>query len=210
MIMIPGGFFVNAIREISQNHFIIGFTLLMSALMSCISISAGVAGTTELLPFADQMTKTFSAESVTYVDFLMRTLAAGVGTIAFSVTYHVPKRYLLDIGMVSAVSWLLYMLVKENLALDIIAIFLPGLFVTLVSKILAARRKTPMTIFLSTSIFPLIPGLSFYRGIYFMLTGSNELAMTHLRTSFVTAFAITIAISIIQQIPLSLFKKRKK
>ncbi|MFV8214078.1 threonine/serine exporter family protein, partial [Streptococcus pluranimalium] len=94
--------------------------------------------------------------------------------------------------------------------MDITAVFIPGLFATLVSKILAARRKTPMTIFLSTSMFPLIPGLSFYRGIYFLLTGSNDLAMTHLRTSFITAFAITIAISIIQQFPLSLFKKRKK
>ncbi|MFU2206590.1 threonine/serine ThrE exporter family protein [Streptococcus pluranimalium] len=210
MIMVPGGFFVNAVREISHNNFSIGFTLLMSALMTCISISAGVAGMTEILPFADQMTGTFSTETVTAIGFLIRTLAAGIGTVAFSITYNVPKRYLLDIGIIGAISWLLYMILKENFGMDIVAVFIPGLFATLVSKILAARRKTPMTIFLSTSMFPLIPGLSFYRGIYFMLTGSNELAMTHMRTSFVTAFAITIAISIIQQFPLSLFKKRKK
>lgn len=210
MIMVPGGFFVNAIREISHNNFAIGFTLLMSALMTCISISAGVAGMTEILPFADQMTGTFATESVNVIGFFIRTFSAGIGTIAFSITYNVPKRYLLDIGIIGAISWLLYMILKENFRMDITAVFIPGLFATLVSKILAARRKTPMTIFLSTSMFPLIPGLSFYRGIYFLLTGSNNLAMTHLRTSFITAFAITIAISIIQQFPLSLFKKRKK
>lgn len=210
MIMVPGGFFVNAIREISHNNFAIGFTLLMSALMTCISISAGVAGMTEILPFADQMTGTFATESVNVIGFFIRTFSAGIGTIAFSITYNVPKRYLLDIGIIGAISWLLYMILKENFRMDITAVFIPGLFATLVSKILAARRKTPMTIFLSTSMFPLIPGLSFYRGIYFLLTGSNDLAMTHLRTSFITAFAITIAISIIQQFPLALFKKRKK
>lgn len=210
MIMVPGGFFVNAIREISHNNFAIGFTLLMSALMTCISISAGVAGMTEILPFANQMTGTFATENVNVVGFFIRTFSAGIGTIAFSITYNVPKRYLLDIGIIGAISWLFYMVLKENFRMDITAIFIPGLFATLVSKILAARRKTPMTIFLSTSMFPLIPGLSFYRGIYFLLTGSNDLAMTHLRTSFITAFAITIAISIIQQFPLSLFKKRKK
>lgn len=210
MIMVPGGFFVNAIREISHNNFAIGLTLLMSALMTCISISAGVAGTTELLPFADQMTGTFSTESVSLLGFLARTIAAGVGTIAFSITYNVPKRYLLDIGMIGAFSWLLYMILKENFSMTITAVFIPGLFATLISKLLSARRKTPMTIFLSTSMFPLIPGLSFYRGIYFMLTGSQELAMTHMRTSFVTAFAITVAISIIQQFPLALFMKKKK
>ncbi len=210
MIMVPGGFFINAIREISHNNFAIGFTLLMSALMTCISISAGVAGMTEILPFADQMTGTFATENVNVIGFFIRTFSAGIGTIAFSITYNVPKRYLLDIGIIGAISWLLYMILKENFRMDITAVFIPGLFATLVSKILAARRKTPMTIFLSTSMFPLIPGLSFYRGIYFLLTGSNDLAMTHLRTSFITAFSITIAISIIQQFPLSLFKKRKK
>lgn len=210
MIMVPGGFFVNAIREISHNNFAIGLTLLMSALMTCISISAGVAGMTELLPFADQMTATFSTESVSLLGFLVRTVAAGVGTIAFSITYNVPKRYLLDIGIIGAVSWLLYMILNDNFNMTITAVFISGLFATLISKLLSARRKTPMTIFLSTSMFPLIPGLSFYRGIYFMLTGSQGLAMIHLRTSFVTAFAITVAISIIQQFPLALFMKKKK
>ena len=42
-----------------------------------------------------------------------------------------------------------------------------------------------------------------------MLTGSQELALTHMRTSFITAFAITVAISLIQQFPLTLFSKQK-
>lgn len=209
MIMIPGGFFVNAIREISHNNFTTGFTLLMSALMTCISISVGVASMTELLPFADQMTGTFSTERVSSLSILAQTLAAGLGTIAFSITYNVPKRYLVDIGVIGALSWLLYLILEDTFSMNIVAIFIPSLFAALTSKVLAARRKAPMTIFLSTSIFPLIPGLSFYRGIYFMLTGSQELALTHMRTSFITAFAITVAISLIQQFPLTLFSKQK-
>lgn len=66
-----------------------------------------------------------------------------------------------------------------------------------------------MTIFLSTSIFPLIPGLGFYRAIYFLITGMDNLALTYMRSCFITAFTIAIAISIVQQIPFDYFTKRR-
>lgn len=68
-----------------------------------------------------------------------------------------------------------------------------------------------MTLFISTSMFPLIPGLSLYRAVYFMITGSEALAIDYFRACFVTAFTIAISISIVQQLPRKLFNvKRKK
>ncbi|WP_411021203.1 threonine/serine exporter family protein [Salmonella sp. ZJJH19_0069] len=57
-------------------------------------------------------------------------------------------------------------------------------------------------------MFPLIPGISFYRAVYFLLTGSNDLAVEYLRTSFVTAFTIALAIIIVQQFPMKLFPRK--
>nr|WP_302949900.1 threonine/serine exporter family protein [uncultured Selenomonas sp.] len=75
--------------------------------------------------------------------------------------------------------------------------FCRGLF-----KVFSVWQRCPITIFLSTSIFPLMPGLSFYRAVYFLMTGSDALAYTYMRSCFLSAFAIAIAISIVQQIPL--------
>lgn len=97
----------------------------------------------------------------------------------------------------------------QQFHMDAIAVFFPGLFITYFSRLLAAKRKCPATVFLATSMFPLIPGLSFYRAVYFLLTGADALAMEYFRSCFVTAFTIAIAISIVQQIPLSFFIRRK-
>lgn len=56
-----------------------------------------------------------------------------------------------------------------------------------------------MTVFVSTSLFPLIPGLTLYKGVYFVLTGASSLAFDSFKICFISAFAIAIAS--IQQIP---------
>ncbi|CNK35188.1 threonine/serine exporter family protein [Streptococcus agalactiae] len=209
MVMVPGAAFVNSVREFSQNNFSTGLALIMSALLICISISAGVAITIEIIPFAEQMTGSFSGVPNTILEIIIRTLMAGLGTIAFSILYHVPKRYFLDLGILGAISWMLYLILWQQFHMDAIAVFFPGLFITYFSRLLAAKRKCPATVFLATSMFPLIPGLSFYRAVYFLLTGADAVAMEYFRSCFVTAFTIAIAISIVQQIPLSFFIRRK-
>ncbi len=84
---------------------------------------------------------------------------------------------------------------------DAASIFAAALFCAFFSRVLAIRRKCPFTVFLSTSIFPLLPGLSLYRGVYFMLTGTDALAVYYMRSCFISAFAIALAIIIIQQVP---------
>lgn len=210
MILVPGAVFVNAIREFAQNNFLLGTSLLISALLTCSSISAGVAATTEILPFADQLTNNFSLNYSNWLDLLFKTLMAGIGTISFAILYHAPKRYLAYIGMLSGTSWLLYLLISKLVTLDILATIAPAILLALSSRILAAHLKAPTTIFLVTSIFPLIPGLSIYRAVYFLLIGQNGLAWEFFRSSFIIAFAITIAISLTQQIPMKYLHKLLK
>ncbi|CQR25723.1 membrane protein [Streptococcus varani] len=208
MVLVPGAFFVNSIREFSQNNYATGLSLMVSALLTCISISVGVAATIEALPFADQMTGVFSVSAPTIGILLQRSLMAGIGTISFSLLYSTPKRFFLDLGLLGGTTWMLYLLLLDWSHFDVVAIFLSSLLVIFSSRFLAVKRKSPASIFLSTSMFPLIPGISFYRAVYFLLTGSNDLAMEYLRTSFVTAFTIALAIIIVQQFPMKLFPRK--
>lgn len=208
MVLVPGAFFVNSIREFSQNNYATGLSLMVSALLTCISISVGVAATIEALPFADQMTGVFSVSAPTIRILLQRSLMAGIGTISFSLLYSTPKRFFLDLGLLGGTTWMLYLLLLDWSHFDVVAIFLSSLLVIFSSRFLAVKRKSPASIFLSTSMFPLIPGISFYRAVYFLLTGSNDLAMEYLRTSFVTAFTIALAIIIVQQFPMKLFPRK--
>lgn len=113
MVLVPGAFFVNSIREFSQNNYATGLSLMVSALLTCISISVGVAATIEALPFADQMTGVFSVSAPTIGILLQRSLMAGIGTISFSLLYSTPKRFFLDLGLLGGTTWMLYLLLLD-------------------------------------------------------------------------------------------------
>ncbi|MCS4488312.1 threonine/serine ThrE exporter family protein [Streptococcus sciuri] len=208
MVLVPGAIFTSSVREFSQNNFSTGLTLLMSSLFICISISVGVVAVTELFSFAKPLQQNFSADTKTFFELIIRAIMAGIGTIAFAILFQVPKRYFLDLGSLGGLSWLLYLLIMQHNHIEALAVFIPGLLGSFLSRILATKRKCPMTIFLSISMMPLIPGLSLYRAIYFLLTGANQLAIVHLRSCFITALMIAIAINIVQQFPKHFFNNR--
>ncbi len=200
MVLVPGATFTNSVREFSQNNHVTGLTLLMSSLLTCLSLAVGVVLATDLFPFVEPMTSAFSGTVQSCQELLGRTIMAGTGTAAFSFLFHAPSRYFRDIGIMGAFSWMMYLLLNTYFSVDMIGVFLPALFVALLSRYLAVKRKCPATIFVSTSIFPLIPGLSFYRAVYFLMIGAPTLAWTFLRGCFISAFAIALAIIIMQEL----------
>ena len=210
MILIPGAYFVNAIREFTQNNYYSGLALMLSGVSTCLSISVGVLAMISLLPFAEQLSGMFSTPSTSWQEVLIQTFMAGLGTAAFSVLYRVPKKYFLDLGTLGAGSWLLYLLIWNNTHHEVLAILFPALLVTFTSRFLAHYRRCPATVFLASSMFPLIPGMSFYRAVYFLLIGNSDLGLSFLRACFLASFTIAIAVSLTQQIPSRYFVLGKK
>ena len=200
MILIPGAYFVNAIREFTQNNYYSGLALMLSGVSTCLSISVGVLAMISILPFAEQLSGVFSTPSTSWLEVLTQTVMAGVGTAAFSVLYRVPKKYFFD----------LYLLIWNNTHHEVLAILFPALLVTITSRFLAHYRRCPATVFLASSMFPLIPGMSFYRAIYFLLIGNENLGLSFLRACFLASFTIAIAVSLTQQIPSRYFVLGKK
>ncbi len=202
MVLIPGAVFVNSVREFCQNNFYTGISLLMIALLECISISVGVAMAGAVLPFSKNLSPNLlTINNLSLLRIIICSIGSGFGTIGFSILFNAPKKHIVDIGIMGTITWFIYLFVLKAFNLEPLAIFLPGLFVTLASRILSVKRKCPMTIFLYTSLFPLIPGLSFYRATYYFIVGESDLAMSFMRSCFVSAFVIAVAISMVQQLP---------
>ena len=210
MLLVPGAFFTNSVREFSQNNYLIGTSLLLTAMLTCVSMSVGVAATAEVLPFAMQMGE---AQGINFYGILYKGLCAitaGMGTVSFALLYQVHHKYFWDIGIIGSVSWFIYLMVEDISGMDSMAVLFSGIFAAVFSRSLAAKRKCPTTIFLSTSIFPLIPGIGVYKAIYYLITGNGALSLKYGRSCFLTAFTIAIAIGIVQQIPQSFFQKKSK
>ncbi len=204
MDLVPGVAFVNSVREFSQNNFATGGTLLISALLTCVSMASGVALVEMLVPGMHLISTAISDISrISNAVLLLRSLAAGIGTVGFAIMFHVRKRHFLVCGELGAVTWFIYILFLKLQYNEVIAVFVSGFLAVLASRIFAVFRKCPATVFLMTSLIPLLPGISLYRAIYYFFMGDTETALHFAKICSFTAFTIAVSIAIVQQIPRS-------
>lgn len=82
-----------------------------------------------------------------------------------------------------------------------VASFFGAVGVVLVSRIFAVWKKCPITVFLISGIFPLVPGAGVYYTMYYLV--SNELTLAAIKglESLKIAFGIVLGIVFIVTIP---------
>ena len=61
--------------------------------------------------------------------------------------------------------------------MEALASLLAVIPLTLLARILAITLRTPVTVFLLTGIFPLVPGAGIYYSAYYFIQGDNALAL---------------------------------
>lgn len=127
-------------------------------------------------------------------------LAAGIGTIAFSVLFHVAPRHFPYCGLVGSIGWLVYRLVAFRFHSAVLATFVATLILTVCARWFSTLRHTPTLIFLVSGIFPLVPGAAIYNTAYhiFMDEGAQatEAATTTLKLAVAIALGILSAYSL--------------
>lgn len=136
------------------------------------------------------------------VNALFQFAASFFGTIAFSVIFFVPREHYLGCGIIGGLGWLFYWWMTTFLELS----YLPGTFfaaalVVVLSRICGVMFKCPATIFLSSGIFPLVPGVGIYRTVYYMIIGEMDQSSVYGRRTIGTAIAIVLGIIFVFEIP---------
>ena len=79
------------------------------------------------------------------------------GTVAFSILFNVHKRFYFCCGLTGMAGWLCYCALAP-LGSAPMACFAGTIVVVLLSRIFAVWKKCPITVFLVSGIFPLVPG----------------------------------------------------
>ena len=151
----------------------------------------GGRGMTELLFTGEQLGR-----------LALQFLLAGAGTLSFAILFACPKRTLPYCGLVGAVGWLVYEIAElfgmEAFAASLLAV-IP---LTLLARILAMTLRAPVTVFLLTGIFPLVPGAGIYYSAYYFIQGDNALALANGISTFKIAVALAVGIALVLGIPL--------
>lgn len=123
-----------------------------------------------------------------------------IGTIAFSILFNVPSKYYKYCGFAGMVGWMCLYFCSDVIK-GPLATFLATLLVVLCSRIFAVWRKCPITVFLISGIFPLVPGAAVYYTAYNFVMNDLSLAVDSGIHALKTAFAIVLGIVFIVSIP---------
>lgn len=134
-------------------------------------------------------------------------IASMLGTLAFVILFQAPKKEYIFCALNGALGWGAYLLFTEMGASITIASLGATLILTLAARTLSAVRRCPVTVFLVTGIFTLVPGAGIYYTAYHLLM--NDLAQFTAKgiETFKVAGAIALGIVFGFAIPQSLFHK---
>ncbi len=127
---------------------------------------------------------------------LLQCVFAFCAIIGFSVLIEAPKRCLVVNGILGMAGWAVY-LYAEKFTSMLMATFLSGLVLAIISHILARVIKTPVTTTLIPAILTIVPGAGMYQTVYYLFTSDTQQALSSLVFTIGAAGAIALAIFIV-------------
>jgi len=144
------------------------------------------------------------------MNMFFQVLAAAIGVIAFAVLFRAPRKYYLDCGIAGGIGWLIYLLVMGQGFSSMVASLVSTLVLTILSRILSVIRLAPVTIFLITSIFTLVPGAGIYYTAYYLMIDNLAMAAMKGVETLKVAGAISLGILLGMGIPQGLFRQIRR
>ena len=114
---------------------------------------------------------------------ILQFIVCTFATLSFAVLFAAPKSELIFCGLTGALGWIVYLV-----SLDIgtgapIANMIATFALTVISRTIASLRKNPVTVYLISGIFPLVPGAGiYYTSYYFIMNEMSECSAAGMET----------------------------
>lgn len=140
------------------------------------------------------------------MDFLIQFFVAFISTLSFAVIFSVPKKELVFCGFTGALGWIIYFILSYMHMGVVFSSLAATVCLTIVSRSLAIIRHTPVTVYLLTGIFPLVPGAGIFYTAYYLFTNNTSLSSSKGIETFEIAGAIVLGIIFGFGIPQRLLK----
>lgn len=189
MLLISGLGVTNGIRDLLQRDFISGFLNIMNAFLGAAGIAFGIA-------LAMLMLDGVSAEGfILNHSIPIQLISCTIACIGFAYWFQIRGRQVWYSGVGAFFTWAIYVLVFEYEPSNFLATLVAAVFVAFYAFIMSRVNKAPSTIFLTASVFPLIPGPN----LYYMMFGcvSRDMEMAYGETMVLLSTCLAIAFGFI-------------
>lgn len=134
------------------------------------------------------------------VENVIYVLAAVVGTVGFALMLRLRKERLPVIAISTALCYSIFLLCLHFSIADMAANFIAALFAGFISEFLAIYIKAPVTVFLTPTILPLVPGSNLYYTIEAFFQGDFAGALRNFAALGRTIGAILLGIIVVNTI----------
>lgn len=100
------------------------------------------------------------------------------GSVFPVILFNIDRKKIIWAGLCGAIGWASYLLVYEYTSSQVISSFAGTFVVGLYSEFMARRLKTPATEFSIPGIFPLVPGITAYNTVRYIVEKNPGLAQS--------------------------------
>lgn len=203
MLLISGLSTTNGIREILQKDYISGFINIMNSILGAAGIAVGTA-------LAMLMLNDFSAEGfILNHSIPIQLVSCTIACVGFAFWFQIRGRQVIYSGIGAFITWCIYLIVFEIEPSNFLATLVAAIFVAAYAFVMSRINKAPSTIFLTASVFPLIPGPNLYYMMYGCVTRDIPLAFSETVVLLATCLAIAFGFNIVDIVARSIMNAMK-
>ncbi len=142
-----------------------------------------------------------------YINFIIEFIVSMLATVAFAIVFSAPKKELFYCGISGALGWIFYSIISTLLGAPTLGNVVGSFVLTVFSRTLAAKRKNPVTVYLISGIFPLVPGAGIYYTSYYLIMNDMAHFSQYGLETIKTAGAIVMGIILGMAFPQSWFNR---
>lgn len=142
-----------------------------------------------------------------YINFIIEFIVSMLATVAFAIVFSAPRKELFYCGISGALGWIFYSIISTILGAPTLGNVVGSFVLTVFSRTLAAKRKNPVTVYLISGIFPLVPGAGIYYTSYYLIMNDMAFFSKYGLETIKTAGAIVMGIILGMAFPQSWFNK---
>lgn len=204
MLLISGLSTTNGIREILQKDYISGFINIMNSILGAAGIAVGTA-------LAMLMLNDFSAEGfILNHSIPIQLVSCTIACVGFAFWFQIRGKQVIYSGIGAFITWSFYLIVFEIEPSNFLATLVAAIFVATYAFVMSRINKAPSTIFLTASVFPLIPGPNLYYMMYGCVTRDIPLAFSETVILLATCLAIAFGFNIVDVVARSIMNAMKR
>ena len=191
MLLISGLGVTNGIRDVLQRDFISGALHIMYSMLGAAGIAFGIALAIMILDGAA------SDGFILNHNIPIQLISCTVACIGFALWFKIRGRQVIYSGIGAFFTWGIYIAVYAVRPSNFLATLVAAVFVAFYAFIMSRINRAPSTIFLTASVFPLIPGPNLYYMMYGCVSKDIDLAFGEMIVLFATCLAIAFGFIIV-------------